>query len=245
MSLDDLEGVLPPFVPAPVAHAGAFTRHSAKLQALLEALEIVKARDEAVAAAGGAPDKVVVYSQFTSYMDLIETAVRDRLGWRTLRLDGSMAPAARAATLEQFNTNPTLRVIVVSLKAGGVGINLCVANHIFLMDPWWNTPAEQQAVDRVNRIGQTKKVYVTRFVVANTVEERMLGMQAKKDLAIHRALEQSPRPGRGATGRALVRATSPTLHHLAVTKLYFYCNSHPVGLYRPTIRATLQARTLV
>ena len=72
--------------------------------------------------------------------------------------------------------------MLISLKAGGVALNLTVANHIFLMDPWWNPAAEMQAIDRAHRIGQAKPIFATRFVVKDSIEERILQLQEKKQL---------------------------------------------------------------
>ncbi|CAM9379722.1 unnamed protein product, partial [Ectocarpus sp. 13 AM-2016] len=68
-------------------------------------------------------------------------------------------------------------VLLISLKAGGVALNLTVANHIFLMDPWWNPAAEMQAIDRTHRLGQFKPIYATRFIIEDTVEERIIKLQ--------------------------------------------------------------------
>ena len=154
-------------------------RHSTKLTALLSALELLKN--------AGGEDKIVIYSQFVRYMDIIEVPLRN-WGWKMLRLDGSLNQPQRAELLKRFDTDPSCRILLISLKAGGVGINLTVANHIFLMDPWWNTAVEKQAVDRVHRIGQKKPIFVTRFFVKLTVEQRILMIQAAKDKVADRAL---------------------------------------------------------
>lgn len=164
------------------------TRNATKLQALLDALELIRPTQ----------DKVVIYSQFTSYMDLIQAGL-DQAGWAPLRLDGTMSQKARANAVDVFDANPKRRVLLVSLKAGGVGLNLTVANHIYLMDPWWNSAIEQQAMDRVRRIGQTKKVFVTRFVVEESIEDRILDIQEEKNqiadlaLANHRGDRKAAR----------------------------------------------------
>jgi SNF2 family DNA or RNA helicase len=157
-------------------------RHSTKLTALLSALELIKASKS--------DDKIVIYSQFTRYLDVIEAPLR-QWGWKMLRLDGKMTQQARASTLNSFDRDPECRILIVSIKAGGVGINLTVANHIFLMDPWWNTAVEKQAIDRVHRIGQKKAIFVTRFFVKQTVEQRILAIQGAKDKIIDRALSNT------------------------------------------------------
>lgn len=82
--------------------------------------------------------------------------------------------------LDDFNNKPDVVCLLVSLQAGSVGLNLVVANHLFLIDPWWNPAVEDQAIERVHRIGQTKSVRVVRFICKDTVEERMIEIQEKK-----------------------------------------------------------------
>ncbi|EOD20818.1 hypothetical protein EMIHUDRAFT_75096 [Emiliania huxleyi CCMP1516] len=93
-----------------------------------------------------------------------------------------MSVAAREGVLNSFKDDFGTRVILISLKAGGVALNLTVASHIYLMDPWWNPAAEYQAIDRAHRLGQHKPIRAVRFVVRNTVEERILRLQDKKRL---------------------------------------------------------------
>jgi len=114
-------------------------------------------------------------------LDLIEWRLQ-RGGVQVVKLDGSMSVTARSAAIDAFMTDPAVKVILISLKAGGVALNLTVATHIFLMDPWWNPAAEMQAIDRAHRIGQHKPVRAVRFIMKNTVEERILMLQDKKKL---------------------------------------------------------------
>jgi SNF2 family DNA or RNA helicase len=94
-----------------------------------------------------------------------------------------LAQKKRAEVLEEFKKNPKIQVFLISLKAGGVGLNLTVANHAFLVDPWWNPAVEEQAVERVHRIGQKKDVEVVRFICRETIEERIIELhEQKKDL---------------------------------------------------------------
>ena len=148
--------------------------------------------------------KSVVFSQFTTFLDLISPQL-SREGITHLRLDGTMPQKARAEVLAQFNKTetysdeidseddvkkPTLsnrptpasspRVLLISLRAGGVGLNLTAANHVFMMDPWWSFAIEAQAIDRVHRMGQLRDVSVTRFVVKDSIEGRMLRVQERK-----------------------------------------------------------------
>lgn len=140
---------------------------SAKLDALLPRLE-------ELAEAG---HKALVFSQFTGFLDLVEPLLRARnLGFT--RIDGSTTD--RAARVERFQTDPQCAVFLISLKAGGVGLNLTAADYVFLLDPWWNPAAESQAIDRAHRIGQQRPVFAFRMVCRGTVEERVLELQAQK-----------------------------------------------------------------
>ena len=119
--------------------------------------------------------------QFVSFLDLLEHRIA-KAGVRVVKLNGGMNLAQRDSVLTAFKEDPGVRVILISLKAGGVALNLTVASRIFLMDPWWNPAAEYQAIDRAHRLGQHKPIRAVRFVVRNTVEERILRLQDKKRL---------------------------------------------------------------
>ncbi|MBX3231770.1 MAG: DEAD/DEAH box helicase [Labilithrix sp.] len=140
---------------------------SSKVEALLGALED--------AAAGG--HKALVFSQWTSLLDLVEPHLR-AAGIRFTRLDGSTKD--RGAVVDAFQDPSGPPVLIASLKAGGTGLNLTAADHVFLLDPWWNPAAEDQAADRAHRIGQDRPVMVYRLVAKDTVEERILALQEKK-----------------------------------------------------------------
>lgn len=123
--------------------------------------------------------KCVVFSQFTSFLSLIEPALT-RAAIPFLRLDGSMAQKARAAVLTEFSTSKEGVVLLLSLRAGGVGLNLTMAKRVYMMDPWWSFAVESQAIDRVHRMGQTDEVKVYRFIVKESIEEKMLKIQDRK-----------------------------------------------------------------
>ncbi|KAH0654686.1 hypothetical protein KY290_032974 [Solanum tuberosum] len=93
-----------------------------------------------------------------------------------------MSIAARDASVNRFNEDSDCRILLMSLKSGGVALNLTVASHVFLMDPWWNPVVDQQAQDRIHRIGQYKPVKIVKFVIENTIEEKILELQEKKKL---------------------------------------------------------------
>ena len=114
-------------------------------------------------------------------LDLIEPHL-ERVGIEFLRLDG--ATTNRKAIVEAFQSDDGPPVLLASLKAGGTGLNLTAADHVFLVDPWWNPAAEDQAADRAHRIGQERPVMVYRLVTRDTVEERILALQnSKRNLA--------------------------------------------------------------
>jgi DNA repair protein RAD5 len=123
--------------------------------------------------------KSVVFSQFTSFLSLIEPALT-RASIPFVRLDGSMAQKSRAAVLSEFAASKKGVVLLLSLRAGGVGLNLTMAKRVYMMDPWWSFAVEAQAIDRVHRMGQTDEVKVCRFIVKESVEERMLKIQERK-----------------------------------------------------------------
>jgi superfamily II DNA or RNA helicase len=125
--------------------------------------------------------KALVFSQFTSLLAI----VRDRLdaaGTPYEYLDGSTTD--RGSHVEKFQNDPSCGLFLISLKAGGLGLNLTAAEYVFLLDPWWNPAVEAQAIDRAHRIGQAKPVFAYRLITKGTVEERVLELQkTKRDLA--------------------------------------------------------------
>ena len=126
--------------------------------------------------------KSVVFSQFTSFLDLIAPALsRDHIPH--LRFDGALSQKARAAVLAEFSSPANGKkgvVLLLSLRAGGVGLNLTSAERVFMMDPWWSFAVEAQAIDRVHRMGQGEEVRVVRFLVKGSIEERMVRVQERK-----------------------------------------------------------------
>jgi superfamily II DNA or RNA helicase len=154
---------------------GQEARTSSKVEVLLEAL--------GTAAADG--HKALVFSQWTSLLDLVEPALRSA-DIPFVRLDGTTRD--RGAVVERFQSQSGPPVMLLSLKAGGVGLNLTAADHVFLLDPWWNPATEDQAADRAHRIGQDRPVMVYRLVAMDTVEERILALQDRKRLLADAAL---------------------------------------------------------
>lgn len=123
--------------------------------------------------------KAIIFSQFTSMLQLVEWRLR-RAGLNTVMLDGTMTPAQRQASIDHFMTNCDVTVFLVSLKAGGVALNLTEASEVIIVDPWWNPAAEWQSADRCHRIGQTRSCTITRLVIEDSVESRMVLLQEKK-----------------------------------------------------------------
>ncbi|KAF4543589.1 DNA excision repair protein [Lasiodiplodia theobromae] len=128
--------------------------------------------------------KSIVFSQFTSMLQLIEWRLR-RAGFNTVMLDGSMSPVQRQRSIEYFMKNADVEVFLVSLKAGGVALNLTEASRVFIVDPWWNPAAEWQSADRCHRIGQKRPCVITRLVIEDSVESRIVMLQEKKAALIN------------------------------------------------------------
>ncbi|CAL9242169.1 unnamed protein product [Arabidopsis halleri] len=154
-------------------------KESSKVSELLKCLEKIKK--------SGSGEKSIVFSQWTSFLDLLEIPLRRR-GFEFLRFDGKLAQKGREKVLKEFNETKQKTILLMSLKAGGVGLNLTAASSVFLMDPWWNPAVEEQAIMRIHRIGQKRTVFVRRFIVKDTVEERMQQVQARKQRMIAGAL---------------------------------------------------------
>lgn len=144
---------------------------SAKLDVLLPQLAEVMEEDH----------KALVFSQFTSFLTIVRKQL-DAAGIRYEYLDGHTRD--REARVRNFQEDPDSRLFLISLKAGGLGLNLTAAEYVFLLDPWWNPSVEAQAIDRAHRIGQARKVFAYRLIARDTVEEKVLELQkTKKDLA--------------------------------------------------------------
>ncbi len=123
--------------------------------------------------------KVLVFSQFLGMLGLI----KDRLAHQKIPyeyFDGSTSTMDRERAIQNFQNNEECRVFLISLKAGGVGLNLTAADYVYIVDPWWNPAVEQQAIDRTHRIGQTKNIFAYRMICKDTVEEKILELQERK-----------------------------------------------------------------
>ena len=191
-----------------VSGGGRRRRPTAKVEVLLETLRPVVAEGH----------RALVFSQFTRYL----TGVREALeadGMRTAYLDGTTTN--RQEVIDAFRVGRA-DVFLISLKAGGFGLTLTEADYVFLLDPWWNPQAEEQAVDRTHRIGQDKSVMVYRLVSAGTIEEKVMALKEKKAELFDRVVEGSADDaggpgvpgGAGAGGASRARLTAQEIREL-------------------------------
>ncbi|XP_021255252.1 transcription termination factor 2 [Numida meleagris] len=164
------------------------TKESTKVSHLLAELKTIQSHSES--------QKSVVVSQWTSMLKVVAVHLQ-RVGLKYSMLDGSVNPKQRMDLVEEFNNNPKgPQVMLVSLLAGGVGLNLTGGNHLFLLDMHWNPALEEQACDRIYRVGQQKDVVIHRFVCEGTVEEKIIQLQTRK-----KGLAQQVLSGKGETSK--------------------------------------------
>ncbi|CAH9147175.1 unnamed protein product [Cuscuta epithymum] len=142
------------------------------------------------------PIKAIVFSQWTGMLDLVEISLK-KSRIRYERLDGTMSLAARDRGVKEFNSNPKVTVMLMSLKAGNLGLNMVAASHVILLDLWWNPTTEDQAIDRAHRIGQTRPVTVSRLTIQDTVEDRILTLQEDKRAMVANAFGEDQAGGTG------------------------------------------------
>ena len=161
---------------------GQHAETSSKVERLIEALEDAVSEGH----------KALVFSQWTSLLDRVEPHLH-AAGIKFTRLDGSTKD--RASVVNEFQDEAGPPVLLVSLKAGGTGLNLTAADHVFLLDPWWNPAVEEQAADRAHRFGQERPVMVYRMVTKDTVEERILALQDRKRRIADVALGEANQAG--------------------------------------------------
>ncbi|MEA5140436.1 DEAD/DEAH box helicase [Arcicella rigui] len=146
---------------------GTYEGDSGKLQDVLEKLDSILEEGH----------KVLIFSQFVKHLDLFREEL-DKANRVYAYLDGSTHD--RQAQVEKFQHNEDVRIFLISLKAGGLGLNLTAADYVFILDPWWNPAIEAQAIDRAHRIGQVNTVFTYKFITKNTVEEKILALQQSK-----------------------------------------------------------------
>jgi non-specific serine/threonine protein kinase len=125
--------------------------------------------------------KALVFSQFLGMLGLIKEKLK-AAGVQFEYFDGSTNVQERQRAIDNFQNNPECRVFLISLKAGGVGLNLTAADYVYIVDPWWNPAVEQQAIDRTHRIGQTRNIFAYRMICKDTVEDKIIQLQERKRL---------------------------------------------------------------
>lgn len=157
---------------------GRYSGPHTKTKALLEDLKNSEIKSQDLPK--NKPVKSVVFSGWTAHLDLIQIALEDNR-IKYVRLDGKMTRSKRTAALDAFREDPEITVFLISITAGGLGLNLTTASKVYVMEPQFNPAAEAQAVDRVHRLGQTRDVFITRFIMEHSFEEKMLELQRKKE----------------------------------------------------------------
>jgi SNF2 family DNA or RNA helicase len=125
--------------------------------------------------------KVLLFSQFVKHLRLFREYA-DNNNIEYCYLDGSVTGKDRMEEVNRFNGTERIKLFLISLKAGGTGLNLTSADYVFLADPWWNPAVERQAIDRTHRIGQTQKVFSYKYISKNSIEEKILRLQERKSL---------------------------------------------------------------
>jgi len=161
-----------------------------KIEHLIDQIEELKEEGESV----------LVFSQFVKALNLLEQELR-RAGVDPLRLDGSTPAKARGKAVETFQQSETPKVFLISLKAGGTGLNLTRASHVFHLDPWWNPATENQASDRAHRIGQQHTVFIHRLIMRDSIEEKIAQLKARKQ-KLFDAIVNDPTAGQ-SSGQAI------------------------------------------
>jgi non-specific serine/threonine protein kinase len=154
--------------PAILNETEKFPNHSIKLE------ELTRELSEDMS-----DHKALVFSQFLGMLGLIREKL-DELGIKYEYFDGSTSAPEREKAIQSFQRDESVRVFLISLKAGGVGLNLTAADYVYIVDPWWNPAVEQQAIDRTHRIGQTKNIFAYRMICKDTIEDKILQLQERK-----------------------------------------------------------------
>ncbi|KAL8948423.1 MAG: hypothetical protein Q9222_005389 [Ikaeria aurantiellina] len=165
---------------------------SSKVEALVKILKASLAKEG---------NKIVIFSQWTSFLNIVQHQL-DEQGWKYARIDGKMKANQRDASMAALSEDPECRIMLASLAVCSVGLNLVAANHVVLADSWWAPSIEDQAVDRVHRLGQTKPTTVWRLVVDGSIEDRVLDIQADKRKLMMAAFQEKVDKRAGKTKQA-------------------------------------------
>lgn len=132
--------------------------------------------------------KILLFSVYTSMFELIEGELKKK-NIKYFKLTGSTKVDERIELVDEFNTNPEVKIFLISLKAGGTGLNLTGADVVIHYDPWWNASAENQATDRAYRIGQKNNVQVYKLITSNSIEEKIYELQKRKSELVDNMLD--------------------------------------------------------
>lgn len=144
--------------------------------------------------------KVVIFSQWTSFLDIIQHQLKEA-GMKYARIDGTMQAHVRDAAISALESDPDTRILLASLSVCSVGLNLVAADTVILADSWWAPAIEDQAVDRVHRLGQTRPCTVWRLVMEGSIEERVLEIQSEKRKLVGKAFQEKAKGGKEKTTR--------------------------------------------
>jgi SWI/SNF-related matrix-associated actin-dependent regulator of chromatin subfamily A3 len=144
--------------------------------------------------------KVVIFSQWTSFLNIIQFQLQEA-GMKYARIDGTMSAAVRDIGMHALETDPSTKILLASLSVCSVGLNLVAADTVILADSWWAPAIEDQAVDRVHRLGQTRPTTVWRLVMEDSIEERVLEIQAEKRKLVGKAFREKAKGGKEKTTR--------------------------------------------
>lgn len=165
--------------PAAEPETGFYSGPHTKTKELLRDIQQMKAESRGLVERGEAPLKCVVFSEFTSHLNLIQKALSDN-NHQYARIDGTMSLSKRRKVLDAFNHDDGVTILLASIKAAGQGLNLTAASRAFIMEPMWNPAAEEQAVDRIYRIGQKREVTIKRYHMARSIELKIIELKKKK-----------------------------------------------------------------
>lgn len=163
---------------------------SGKINKILELLSSIRAKNPR--------DRTIIFTFFTSFLDVLEVALGREKGFKWQRFDGTMTPAAKDAAVANFmSAKNDTNLMLTSLRSGNAGLNLTIATHVIIAEPYWNPYVEQQAIDRAHRIGQTREVTVYKLIIPSTVEEMLLRKQEQKKQVVGWALGNGEGEGGG------------------------------------------------
>lgn len=150
-----------------------FWRSSTKIETLIQKLYELKSNHDT------AYNKSIIFSQFVNFLEMLSWRL-ERAGFRCVKIYGTMSQSQRKASIEAFQNNMNIQIFLISLKAGGLALNLTEANNVFLMDPWWNPAVEEQAMDRIHRIGQFRPINIYKIIIQDSIESKIIELQQKK-----------------------------------------------------------------